>query len=393
VTWQIAPASGTPRRLVWAKLTAVADGAWSLQAIVSGADPIEGRVTCTLGENDWIGTVIHSHADGGRRAVEVIGGAGGLSTPVKDLNEHGPATTIDRIAAAICTIGGEQLGEAPTTALGAWQRLRGTVGTALGDLCRATGLRWRVRADGDVVLYQDTAPEQDAPGTLLERGSVGARFGVSTFAFEPPATVDGMLVQTAVGTIDEKGNARLELRAGIGIDQLLEDPPAHTRVFQGRLISQDGKLVDVRIGAPSSGGIGPGGVGPSSGSWTVPRVPLWPGLPGVEMKLRPNAGLLVLFVDADPRKAIAIPAPYGEVAEEVTITTQGGTRIRMTPSAIEIGEGASHPLARGDVTKAWLRAILNGICINGSPLQVTPPPEFPIPFAEEVESPGPGRTP
>lgn len=388
MSWQLTDGTSQPRRLVDALLEAPAVGAWMLTATVSGPEPVSKSVTCKLGAKDWIGTVIHDRIDGGRRRVKVIGGAGGLAKVVPDRAEQSPQTTVRGVARALCTIGGETLADAPETPLGAWTRLRGTVGTCLADLCRTMGLRWRVTAAGQVRVYADEAPEVSAPGTLLEQSAREAVYGVTSFDVEPPCTIGGVDVELVTGQVNEKGEARLTVaKAAIPeAMQALMQGRAHVRVEQARLVQQRGRLVDVRIDAPSSSGYGPGGAPPATGAWAIPGVPLWPGLPGVELKLRPGAGLLVFFVDGDPRKAIALPAPYGEKADEVTITTEGGARFHMHDDVVELG-GDTYALVRYEPLVAWLTAIITGVGTAGG--TVTPP--TPFPSLDMIKADGPGR--
>lgn len=403
MSWTIADlasGSASPRRIVSGTLEVPAEGAWWLDAVVSGTDELPARVVVTLGEGRWVGAVHASAVDGGRRRVRVLGGAGGIATPVPDRYQQGGQTTVRSIAAELCALGGETLEDAPATPLGSWQRLRGTVGTALSDLARATGLRWRVSAAGGVVVYDPAVvPSSNAPGVLVEPDVDGPVYGVQTFELEPPCTVGGVAVEHVTGVLER--DARMVLRPTSLRSQLrsLPDAMPHGRVFQARLVAQRGRLVDVQIDAASSRGVGPGGERGSSGAWAIRGIPLWPGLPGVELELRPGAGLLVLFVDADPRRGIAIPAPYGEVADVVSLAVHGGPSLRLEADravldapTVELGAGASHTLARGDAVVAWIQAIQSAQCGSpGSPLTIIPPFEFPL--ASDIESDGPGRTP
>lgn len=390
MTWELTTSAGS-FRLSAIILECPADGAWWADATIAGDTVPDSAVTLVLGDTSWTGTIQASSLDGGRVHLRIVGGAGGLGTTVQDRYEQSPTTAVDSIASGLCSIGGETLGDCPTTKLGSWQRLRGTVGSALDDLARTLGLRWRVNAAGKVILAEQANPDHDKPGQLLEQSTERAIYGVASFDLDGPCTVDSFVANHVTHHLSEKGIAktilhtnspRLALRA-------LNDSRPHGRVFRGTVDSQTGETVTVTIGTPSSGGTGPSGSGVATGSvWSLRNIPLWPGLPGATMTLAPNAGVLVLFIDDDPRKAIAMPAPYGQDPLELSLNAT---------NRLNLGANAQHTVARGDAVVAWFRAIQTAQCAApGSPLVITPPinPQFPE-FADPsgCESTGPARVP
>lgn len=387
MTWAIDTATER-RRLISCALEVPSEGAWWIDAVCDGDRPISGSVTCTLGTATWLGTAWASQVDGQRVRVRIVGGAGGLESAVSDRQESGKHVTVATVASAIASIGGETVSAAPLTQLGTWMRMRGTVASALDHLCRVTGLRWRVSSRGAIDVYAQAPAAPEAPGVAREHRADATVYGVDDFAAEPPF----LGVEHITFILTEKGDASAIFRAVSPRSVLLglDDARPHDRAWAGRVTSQDGGFVNVSIDAETSAGVGPAGLpaAASKGAWALSRVPLWTGIPGTTLELRPGAGVVVFFREGDPRKPAAMLSPYGEKADAVTIETEGGARIRITGDVVELG-GSAYAMVRYEALFAWLTAILNGICINGSPLSVVPP--IPFPTLDHIKADGPGR--
>lgn len=67
--------------------------------------------------------------------------------------------------------------------------------------------------------------------------------------------------------------------------------------------------------------------------------------------------------------------PGSCVALPVLSQTLGASALRIDADEIEIGAGATHPIARGDATQAWIEAIVSAVVALGG--AVVPPTDFP----------------
>lgn len=398
MTFSVAPraAPGEARPILMGRLEIPSDGAWWFDGILSKGDNLVGPVTLSLDGVDWTGTVMQARADGAQLSVRIVGGAGGLGTLVQDRYQQSPSTTLRSVASEVAALGGETLADsAVDVKLGSWQRLRGTVGTALDDLVRVLGLRWRVNRLGQVAIYNPALVTDTVagPGTLTDQGETWVEYKITDgLTFEAPIFVDGFRAEHVVLEITPKDTKiRLQNKTLRTTFRTLVPDRSHGRIYQARVTAQHGANVDVTVDAPSAAGNGPGGIGPTAGQWALRNIPLWVGCPGASVTLNKNARVLVMFPDDDPRKTLAMLSPYDDTPIDVTIDAP----------TVNIGKGASHSLARGDVVKDFITFILTNAVNSGlTPIASTAAtdPTLAKYYATEggplaVNSSGPGRTP
>lgn len=356
-------------------------GAWDATAEVTTSDvsTVSGRVTLRVGETELSGTTKRAGTDaGGKTTLRIVAGAGALDAAVEPLG-YDPTTT-EAVVAAILAKGGEVLDPTsdPTALLFLlphWVRMgKADVAMALRRLIEAVGVTWRHSLNGLIWIGTDTYPEI-SPEYVLEQEAPTEGFDVialESLAVLPGKTFRGQKISAVEYTVDStRCRARVsygQTRAGEAAEFGLwvRRETAHTDYFGSydvRVVQQNGDgTLEIIPDSPRIPGLS--------------RIPIR-SLPGVRVKVSPGARATLRFLDGLPSK------PYVSDFEQSNLVE------------LLLGEGANHSLARGDATQAWLQAILNVVCVNGSAISalVVPPIEFPIPFAVQVRSDGPAKTP
>jgi hypothetical protein len=143
-------------------------GAWI--ADVSDVDPLEG--TFELAGETWSGTVIEQANENGFYVGRIQGGAGALSSAVKDRYYKGRSTLAEVVKGIVGPVG-ETVGTVESVSVSTYMRVRGTAGTALEALARTYDRKWWVGRNGSVNLgVRPSGPE--AQGVRVDSGPDGS---------------------------------------------------------------------------------------------------------------------------------------------------------------------------------------------------------------------------
>lgn len=267
------------------------EGRWWLDAALPEGETLSGAHTVTVGAQVWVGTVAEPAVDGSRRRVRMVGGANGLKREVKDRYYRG-ATTLGQIAADLLTEAGETLDPASallTRVVPTWQRFAGPCVEALTDLVHANKLAWRITRAGLVrlVALPHPFPPADVPGTLLEDDGRSVAVAVESPDIEPGVTLSGHPIHRITW---EATAARITGYCHY------QDTPDARRVQDHRSIAEAG--IDSQRSDGSLDLI-------AASRYGLTEVPLYAGLPGVDVKVKPGAQTLVAWAGS-PRRPIAV---------------------------------------------------------------------------------------
>jgi hypothetical protein len=195
-----AAAAGRPVSPISAELRMKRMGAWHCDLDLDQETIETGKVKFILDDIEFTGTAIpeQSGIEGSRARCKVVGGNGRLS---REVNAHsysgGAGVKIGSVVRDILKDCGEDLSDlsdGPTLdrKLPRWQVTQGTAEDALTKLADHTDCAWRVLRDGTVWFGEETWPEVEPDGTLVnENWSSGAL----TLAADTPNMVPGTVYQ------------------------------------------------------------------------------------------------------------------------------------------------------------------------------------------------------
>ncbi len=267
------------------------EGRWWADVALSAGDPLSGRRALTIGSAVWSGTIVDPTTDGQRRRARVIGGANGLDSPVTDRYYRG-SVTLGQIATDLLASVGETLDPASdllTRTMPTWQRFAGPAREALTDLVLANKLAWRVTRAGLVRLEQLPHAFIVAipPGTLLEDDGRSIAIAVESPDIEPGVTVDGHKIHRIMW------EATASRVTGYCFYQ---DAPELRRVQDHRSIAEAG--IDSQAADGSLSVI-------AASRYGLTDVPLYSGLPGVDVEVQSGRQTLVAWAGS-PRRPIAV---------------------------------------------------------------------------------------
>ncbi len=190
--------NGTP--LISLRTRMPRTGVWFADAVADQATPLAGKVSISIGDGALVlsGTVIPTRSGVWTEAAHarVLGGAGGLSTPVPA--KWWRQATARIVVLDILQAAGETLSQtADSTILGTqltgWAHKTMPAADALARLVDWLGAIWRVLPDGTVWIGNETWPAAADPGTLLWTDPERQR---SRYGAEVPAILPG----TSIGS-------------------------------------------------------------------------------------------------------------------------------------------------------------------------------------------------
>lgn len=293
-------------------------GAWWADVITTGQLEQGAPVDLVLGDATWSGTVIATRLDGGRGRARVIGGAGGLSTPVPATWYRSAGVTLEVVSRSILGPTSEALGEVPTVSLGQWQTYGQSAGRELDRLADAVDLRWYVGLDGFVSWASSNPDDTSPPGELIAETESHVRYASPEgFAALAPVAIEGYDARH-VRHVLRGGTATTTYRAAAYAPPDVDRRSRASRL--GRVVSQTSQLVDVQL----------------DDGWTMSGVPLYCGVPGMRVEVAADTRVVVLWASDDPRQPVALLTPVDGPAPSVLefATTSGMTHRSQTPGAI-----------------------------------------------------------
>lgn len=375
------------------KLFVPNQGVWFADLDLTGADPLSGRVTITLGASSLVGTVdpTASGTYGLRRRVRVLGGAAGWRIELKPLGYRNDAgVKASQVAADAARACGETLG----TFAGGKERLgshylrtAGAASRTLEDVAR--GVTWWVDYAGvthvtarsvstpDVTAYEPISFDARRRALKLQLNDL-ASVGVGSVitkdlddpqtitSFELEITPSGIRMLAWCGAGNTSSLARsLKAMVARSVDERLYG------VYRYRVVAPAGDRVDLQL-------VRQGGRAPSALS-----VPLWPGIAGAHIESARGAEVLVQFVD-------------GDRSDPVVTGFAGRGSNGSIPNKLILCDdsGAGLPAARqGDTVKVLLPPLVfNGTAIiAGVPTVVSGVLTAPVPYTLGSITTGSGK--
>lgn len=304
-------------------------GAWSAEIDADDADALSGLVTLVIGEQHWVGTVTRGDQAYGRSHARIVGGAGKLEQLLDARYYVG--TTFGTVLDDVMRATGETL--ALDTAdwvkrmqVDRWTRSYASAGQALTQVATEAGITWRTQRAGPVWLGGEDWPSATADVfTIIDRAPAE---GEVTIALEEPTLTPGTiflakpisLVTTVLTPEGLRQHVLFEdvtqgepFGRGLGdlaaiVESLTGSRFDYSRFYPATVVKQaaDGTL-ELLADAKKVRGNG------------ITQVPIRHGLPGVSVKVNPEARVLLFFENGDPRKPAAALWPDGSSCEEISI--------------------------------------------------------------------------
>jgi hypothetical protein len=322
-------------------------GAWVARGLAeSDVDLPAGPATLTVGDGGPLSGALRAltRTLQGKRAFELVGGAGGLQTRLAPQFYRSATARIvlqDALSSAGETLSPLSDKSLLATALAAYARPATTVGAVLQDIVqRLTGASWRVQDDGAVWVGVDTWPtvttdpndvvdEHDASGVLvlappdmsLRPGSVIAGRRASTVVHR----LQGPKLRTEVWTERPELETALApgLRGALAALAGVGPAVARAKLYRASVLKQNADdtlelvLDDTTEPAPS-------------------RVPIRCA-PGVRVLVQPGARMVVAYENGDREKAVAL---LGEAdpAKLVRLEVGGGSaKVARVGDTVDVG--------------------------------------------------------
>lgn len=277
-------------------------GPWWADVRVPG-DALPRTVAMRLGATSWHGAVIEQARDGGVRKARVVAGAGQLDTVVPATWYRGGSITLRSVAESILGPTDEELGDVDDVPLGTWQTYGRTAREEIAALATGARVSWWVDREGAVRLAAREPETIDRPGGLLaERSAVRAIYAAPKGALPalPPVSIDGHTYRHLRYSIDAS-NSTLHAQVHAYRPPSKAEAPLAPRL--ATVTSQSGQTVDVQ----------------TDDGWTITDVPLYSGLPGVEVQIDAGQRVVVVYASGDPRRPVALMTPDGPPPSSITI--------------------------------------------------------------------------
>lgn len=294
-------------RVVSARVTIPAWGAWYAEAQLDTEQTLSGRVTLKVADLELVGTVLSGGPSQGRSAFRVAAGAGAWGKSIAAQGYANDAgVKVSTVLGDAARLAGETLApiDAALRVGPAWTR---QAGPASRDLELIAPRAWYVDEAGVTRLGKRPTGTLDAKTTRVTpvdkaRGKVVlAPTSIATLL--PGVVVDGMEAVDVLHEIDADAGLRSTVwgaRVGSTLDSLRAllaqlDPDREFRgVVEYRVVTAAGhrlNLQPVRV---------------SSGMPSLSRVPVRPGVSGCEAEVALGSRVLVTFVDADPARPVVV---------------------------------------------------------------------------------------
>lgn len=306
-------------------------------------------ITLTLGGVSYLGTVRRQGVYAGRLNAEIVGGYGGLSTPIAPRAYQGVPVSIPLSDALF--EGGETLSitvdaAVKNTLLPRWSRTAGTVGTAIDRIASELALGWRVLSDGSLWIGAETWSEVTIDHDLTDQNLASDTVVIASEApsVVPGSTFRGRRVSTVVHDISPEmmrttvhfASSNVD-RSRAAFESLVQGVTArydYHGAYRCKVIAQND---DGTLELKPEGSRMP----PTS------RVPIRHGIPGVDVTVNDGAMVLLEFEDGDPRHPIATLWDTASV-KAITVTAK---EVHVNAETVELGKGG-RPIARhGDLVR------------------------------------------
>ncbi|MFO0658896.1 MAG: hypothetical protein U0165_03545 [Polyangiaceae bacterium] len=321
-------------------------GAWTASVQIDAEAELSGRVTLSYKGATWSCSIIASGIYGGRCLVRLVGGAGGLGTPLEA--KHYRDVTVRAVLDDVFRASGEKLSPTVLDAvidqkLPTWTRASGNASSAIGDIAEKLGLSWRVLRDGTVWIGSETWPEVTGQFVITREEPQFSRMVVApeTAFLIPGSTFRTRRVSEVAYNVGASGFRAHLLFESDGIAAVLRrlvrsftrDDRFRAAYFGSVVTQHDDGTLDVKLETS-----------------LVPSpcfVPIRYGLPGISAKVKPGARVAVTYEDGDSRRPVATVWDVASV-EELHITAE---KIVTHSSKVELGEGGRAIARHGDLVR------------------------------------------
>lgn len=270
----------------------------------------------------WVGTAKSTQQEAEKIFTRIVGGGGGLATIIPDWYSKG-SVSAGAALTIICNNCGEIFGSAPPgQILPAYERLRDSAAGALDKLANTLRMIWWIDRSGTVNMQTSRPPGPEATGVVRDGGNDD-----SVILVEPQNLVLGgtYLGQTIRHIRWHWQSDRYE--AQIYFVPFIFRSPSEPSIFAAQYDAKVDKdngdgTIDVIV----------------AGRFGVTQVPLYSGLPGSKIKVKPGELVTFGFLGANPQAPFAVAHGQNQgatklVARKGDPITAGSFTITSVPAS------------------------------------------------------------
>lgn len=262
-------------------------GTWVAE--VTDLVPFVGSVVIN-GTDTWIGTAKSTQQEAEKFLTKVVGGRGGLSTAIPDWYSKG-SVSLAAALATICTNAGETLGAVQAgKILPVYQRLRGTAAQALDELATTLNLIWWIGRDGTVNMATQRPVGPIATGVQEDGGGDDSVTLIEPIGVQIGGTYNGQTIRH----IRWHQNGDRYAAQIYFVPFLFRSP-----LEQSTYACQYDAKVDKNNGDGTIDVI-------AAGRFGVTKVPLYAGVPGAKITVKPGELVTLGFLGANPQAPYAV---------------------------------------------------------------------------------------
>lgn len=313
-------------------------GVWIADLVVDATAAIEGSVTVSVGQMTLKGRAARTGLARDTAVLRVLAGAGGLSAkvPAKFYRRCPAKAPLQDILAAA----GEMLSSTVEAGLlnqqlVAFVLVRQKAADALRALADKLGVTWRVLEDGTVWLGEESWPDANVSLDLIadDPRQGFTEYGSDSPTLLPGTTLDGKRVsQVEHRILPASVRTRVWFETGDGLgDRLTAAIAAIVRhltahvdyhaLYPAKVVSQNS---DGTLELQPDGDVMPG----------LSKVPIRLGLPGVTVKVKKDARVLVGFESGDSAAPVATLWEVDGL-DEITVTAATKATVKAETVNVE----------------------------------------------------------
>lgn len=237
----------------------------------------------------WVGTAKTTQQDSSQYRTRVVGGTGKLSTVIPDAYNSG-SLSLQSAVSAICANGGEVFGSAtPGVFFTSYERLRDSLAGALTRIAETKQLIWWIDRAGTVNVAASRTPGVEVQGVITEGFGDGYVTITEPVGLTIGATVNGVPVRHIRWSWS---GTSFEARAYF-VPFIFRDPTPsmYAAHYSARVDTDNGDgTIDVI----------------AAGRFGVTKVPLYAGIPGAKITVKPGELVTLGFLNGDPQAPYAI---------------------------------------------------------------------------------------
>lgn len=277
-------------------------GAWV--ADITDLNPYVGSFV--LGNDTWVGASVSEVIESGKYLNKIVGGAGGLATLLADAQYDGNVS-LQAAVSQICAGAGEAMGAVQAGVfLTSYYRLRGTAAQALDRMADTKQLKWWIDRTGLINMRAARLPSAEAVGVFGPTSRDDSVIVTNPEIVQLGGTINGQVIRHIRWEY-----TATSFRAVCYFVPFLWRSPAEASIYA----AQYSAAVESVNGNGSINVI-------AAGRFGVKNVPLYAGIPGAKITVKPGELVTLGFFGGDPQAPFAVADGQNLAATKKVARTQ-----------------------------------------------------------------------